>query len=83
MSVKRYSFLAGQFRENENVKWVSYEDYKEMSDYADKLVEFGKLPCLPADLENLRTANAQFATENEELKRTLAELRKDLILATL
>ena len=66
-----------------NGDYVSYKDYKEMSDYADKLVEFGKLPCLPADLENLRVANAHFATENERLKKLLAELSTDLVKMTL
>jgi hypothetical protein len=37
-----------------------------MSDYADKLAQ--GLPCLPADIENLRETNGILATENEELK---------------
>jgi len=37
--------------------------------YADKLAE--GLPCLPADIENLREANAHFAQENFELKQKL------------
>jgi len=54
-----------------------------MSDYADRLVEFGNLPCLPKDLENLREANLALATENHKLKETLALIQNDLTLMTL
>lgn len=68
---------------DENGDWVRYEDYKEMADYADRLVEFGKLPCLPADLDNLREANLKFAMENDALKKQLADVRAELIRMTL
>ena len=47
--------------------FVHLEDYDELMAYCDKLVDF--LPCLPKDVENLREANAQFANDNECLKR--------------
>jgi hypothetical protein len=40
-------------------------------DYADKLVAHKDMVCLPKDLQNLRTANSQFATENHILKEQL------------
>lgn len=40
-------------------------------DYADKLVAHKDMLCLPKDLQNLRTANSQFATENHILKEQL------------
>lgn len=40
----------------------------EASEYADRLVEHKDMVCLPADLANLRAANAHFAIENEALK---------------
>jgi hypothetical protein len=49
-------------------RFVEYKDYEYLSDYCDRLVEVGKLPCLPKDLENLRNANTQFTIENEDLK---------------
>ena len=49
-------------KENQKLK----EELQEMSDYADKLAE--GLPCLPADVENLRETNLILATESEELK---------------
>jgi hypothetical protein len=52
-------------------EYVSFEDYKAMSDYADRLVEHKDMVCLPADLENLRNANAVLAQENFELKQQL------------
>lgn len=57
---------------------VYYSDYEELSKYADSLVEFGKLPCLPKDLENLRSANSAFATENHILKERIRELESKL-----
>lgn len=57
-----------------NGVFVKREDYEHLSDYCDRLVEIGKLPCLPKDLENLRNANVQFATENEELKQEMQAL---------
>jgi hypothetical protein len=40
-------------------------------DYADKLVAHKDMVCLPKDLQNLRAANSQFATENHILKEQL------------
>ena len=57
-------------------EYVLYKDYKWMCDYADRLVEHGNLPCLPADLDNLRNANAALATEVHEMKELLAEIVK-------
>jgi hypothetical protein len=57
---------------------VYYSDYEELSKYADSLVEFGTLPCLPKDLENLRSANSAFATENHSLKERIRELESEL-----
>lgn len=75
MKVKRYTFnydpCANTIlrEECEDGRYVEYKDYEHLSDYCDRLVEVGKLPCLPKDLENLRNANTQFAIENEELKQ--------------
>ena len=41
--------------------------------YTDKLVEHKDMVCLPADLRNLRESNAALATENEELKKVIAQ----------
>jgi len=54
-------------------EYVLYSDYKWMCDYADRLVEHGNLPCLPADLDNLRKANAALATEVHEMKKIIKE----------
>lgn len=64
-------------------EYVRLEDYEWMSAYADRLVEFGNLPCLPADLANLRESNAQLATENIELKRMIFDIKNDLALLLL
>ena len=61
-----------------NGEYVKYEDYKYLSDYCDRLVEVGKLPCLPKDLENLRKANASLAQENHDLKLVIEEYRDDI-----
>lgn len=58
-----------------NGEYVKYEDFKYLSDYCDRLVEVGKLPCLPKDLENLRNANAAFAQENHELQVLVEDLK--------
>lgn len=55
------------------------EQLQEANEYADRLVEHKDMVCLPADLANLREANAAFATENETLKKQLNELR-DLLM---
>ena len=60
-------------------KYVLYEDYAWMANYADRLVEFSNLPCLPADLDNLRSANSALAAENAKLCQIIADFRKDLI----
>ncbi len=44
--------------------------------YTDALVEHKDMVCLPADLRNLREANAALATENEELKKKVKELTR-------
>lgn len=49
-------------------EYVRFEDYAWMSAYADRLVEFGNMPCLPKDLENLREANAAMAIEIDTLR---------------
>ena len=59
--------------------YVLFEDYKWMSDYADRLVEHKDMVCLPTDLANLREANAHFAIENETLKKEIKNLR-DLLM---
>jgi len=41
--------------------------------YTDALIEHKDMVCLPADLRNLREANAALATENEELKKVIAQ----------
>ena len=61
-----------------NGEYVKYEDYKYLSDYCDRLVEVGKLPCLPKDLENLRKANASLAQENHDLKLIIEEHCNDI-----
>ena len=50
-------------------------ELQEANDYADRLVEHKDMVCLPADLKNLREANAHFAIENELLKNTIANDR--------
>ena len=66
-----------------NIKRLSEENKKlkielqEANDYADRLVEHKDMACLPADLANLRKANARFAIENAKLKegiRSLSEI---------
>ena len=71
--MKRYSIGSAYIFDEDMIveslhgRYVLYKDYKEMADYAERLVEHGNLPCLPKDLENLREANASFAQENFEL----------------
>jgi hypothetical protein len=52
-------------------EWVSYNDYRELSEYADKLAE--GLPCLPKDIEVLRDANTTLARRVFELEQQLEE----------
>ena len=61
-------------------RYVSEElerELQEACDYADRLVEHKDMICLPADLANLREANAHFAVENEELRKTIRQIRSD------
>jgi len=53
-------------------------ELQEAKDYADKLVEHKDMVCLPADLANLREANAHFAMENHELQEKVDKLKKEL-----
>jgi len=53
-------------------------ELQEANDYADKLVNHKDMVCLPADLKNLREANAHFAVENEKLKCELANTKWSL-----
>lgn len=79
--MKRYSYVTGcdcGFVEDSYGDYVRYSDYKELSDYADSLVEFSKIPCLPKDLENLRNANANFAQENSLLQARIRELEAEI-----
>lgn len=50
-------------------------ELQQAKDYADRLVEHKDMVCLPADLKNLREANAHFAVENEMLKNAMANDR--------
>ena len=61
-----------------NGLYVKYEDYEHLSDYCDRLVEVGKLPCLPKDLENLRDANTKFAQENHDLQLIIEDLHSQI-----
>jgi len=79
--MKRYSYVTGcdcGFMEDPNGDYVKYSDYEELSDYADSLVKFSKIPCLPKDLENLRDANASFAQENGLLQARICELEAEI-----
>lgn len=44
---------------------------QEAQDYADRLVMHKDMLCLPADLENLRSANSHFAAQNHVLREQL------------
>ena len=62
-------------------QYVSEElerELKEANDYADRLVEHKDMVCLPADLANLREANARFAIENAKLKEGVESLSEIL-----
>ncbi len=66
------------------IKVISYwvrcsKELVEANEYADRLVEHKDMVCLPADLANLRKANAAFASENEALKKEIKDLRDLLI----
>lgn len=49
--------------------------------YTDSLVNHKDMVCLPADLKNLREANAELSTENEELKKEVENLKQLTIQA--
>lgn len=84
MEIKRYKMKFDTIShtlysvECPNGEYVKYEDYEHLSDYCDRLVEIGKLPCLPKDLENLRNANTKFAQENHDLRKTIFDLRNEI-----
>ncbi len=63
-----YEVLDGAF--------VSFKDYKQLSDYADHLAAFAKLPCLPKDLEILRDSNTAFAAQVHQLTKDKEGLDK-------
>lgn len=84
MKVKRYKVEYDSIShtifgvECDNGRFVEYKDYEHLSDYCDRLVEMGKLPCLPKDLENLRNANTKFAQENQRLQDEVFDLRAEI-----
>ena len=51
---------------------------KRLVKYADELVEHSNMPCLPADLRNLRKANLHFSMENDKLKKEIFQLKKGI-----
>ena len=53
-------------------------ELQEANDYADRLVAHKNMACLPADLANLREANARFAFDNHMLRDKLDKLQKEL-----
>jgi len=50
-------------------------ELQEAKDYADRLVEHKDMVCLPADLANLREANAHFAKEINRLESRCSNLQ--------
>jgi regulator of replication initiation timing len=84
MKIKRYKVEYDSIShtifgvECDNGRFVEYKDYEHLSDYCDRLVEVGKLPCLPKDLEVLRNANHDFAIENADLQNTIEDLKGQL-----
>lgn len=52
-------------------------ELQEANAYADKLVAHKDMVCLPADLANLREANARFAFDNHMLRDKLDKLECD------
>lgn len=77
MKPKRYTYKSFPNRlvpDDENGEFVKYDDWKEMSDYADELVKHKDMVCLPADLRNLRETNEHFAIENHRLREKIREL---------
>jgi|688.fasta_scaffold358857_3 hypothetical protein len=84
MKIKRYKVEYDSIShtifgvECDNGRFVEYKDYEYLSDYCDRLVEVGKLPCLPKDLEVLRKANHDFAIENAHLQGIIEDLKGQL-----
>ena len=60
--------------ENEKLKI----ELQEAKDYTDKLIDHKDMVCLPADLANLREANARFAFDNHTLRDKLDKIQKEL-----
>lgn len=56
--------------------FVQYSDYEDLMKYCDELVNLSSIPCLPADLRNLREANLKFAMENQQLKEQIEQYEK-------
>ena len=56
-----------------------YSEIGRLEKYADNLVEHSNMPCLPADLRNLRTANLDFAMENQKLKTRIKHLESAIV----
>jgi|688.fasta_scaffold212011_4 hypothetical protein len=76
--LREYKFdcFSAEMEADSSGEWVSYEDYNELSAYADKLAE--GLPCLPKDIEVLRYANTALAQQVFELEDKLQDLRYEL-----
>ena len=70
MKVIRYDTIPDDWAMNEdpNGRFVSYDDYLWMSNYADRLVAHKDMVCLPKDLELLRESNLALSIENDSLK---------------
>jgi len=67
----KFDYFSAEMELNSSGEWVRYNDYRELSEYADKLAE--GLPCLPKDIEVLRDANATLARRVFELEQQLKE----------
>jgi hypothetical protein len=67
----KFDYFSAEMELNSSGEWVRYNDYRELSEYADKLAE--GLPCLPKDIEVLRDANTTLARRVFELEQQLEE----------
>jgi hypothetical protein len=67
----KFDYFSAEMELNSSGEWVRYNDYRELSEYADKLAE--GLPCLPKDIEVLRDANTTLARRVFELEQQLKE----------
>ena len=56
-----------------------HSEVRHLEKYADDLVEHSNMPCLPADLRNLREANLHFAMENQKLKTRIKHLESAIV----